>query len=281
MKFPIKLNRLYWGKVLTHIFPSSVDPRVLCSGKIDAVSFTSAVSVLKFGTTLKTTNKKRFTQTIQELANLKFQGLPVVLDVGASDGSASIDVIRNIEFNKYYLTDLNIEIFYNISGGATYFYDEKGVNILMVSDKWVVYFDADGAIFPFNKILNLIKRRIPKLVGGNKKIVLINPELQALVSSKVAICKYNMFEAWNHEKVDLIVAGNILNQCYFSDFEILNVLKNLISALKENGRIVIVDNRPHEKSSIFKFVKGVVKLEKRINGGTDIESLVLNNDTWE
>ena len=90
-----------------------------------------------------------------------------------------------------------------------------------------------------------------------------------------------MFEAWNHEKVDLIVAGNILNQCYFSDFEILNVLKNLISALKENGRIVIVDNRPHEKSSIFKFVKGVVKLEKRINGGTDIESLVLNNDTWE
>lgn len=281
MRFPIKLNRSYWPKLLTQILPSVLDLRSLCSPKTDGVTFTSIVSELKFGKTFKTTQKKRFPLTAQELAGLEFQTQPVILDVGASDGSTSIDVMKAVPFEKYYLTDLNIEVFYNISGGTTYFYNERGDNIMMVTDKWVVYFDADGVIFPFDKILQLINKHIPKSMHDKERIFLIHPELQALNDGRVTILKHNMFETWPHEKVDLVIAANVLNLSYFSTSEILNALKNLVSSLKENGRIVIIDNRPHEQATIFQYTKGIIKLEKKINDGTDIEDLVLNFDGWE
>lgn len=273
MRMPIKLNSTYWGKRLSGIFPSAMDPRALLSEQIGSDAFTSAVSVLKFENTFKTTGLGRFSKTIQELASLKFGAPPVVLDVGASDGSASIDIIRNIEFDKYYLTDLNVAIFCETHNGVTFFYNENSAPILRASDRLIVYFDPAGAFFPFNLILRLFARNVPKL-GGAKKIPLFNPALKAFDNKKISLSKFNMFDQWDGERAYLIIVGNILNECYFSNKEILSVVDNLVSVLNENGRVAIIDNRDSEKSSIFKLMNGVLVLEKSISGGSDIENLI-------
>jgi hypothetical protein len=277
MRFPVKLNRASWPQALTKALPSATDPRVLCHGKVDEKTFTNAVSAFKFGATFKSTQKTRFPLTILELASLPYKQRPIVLDVGASDGITSLDIMQSIPFEKYYVTDLNIEVFYTISGQATWFYDEKGTCILMVTDKWVVYPDIGGAIFPFNKISQLLFSRAPKFESDTAKIVLINPALQERKESRVSVEKHNLLETWLHGTVDLIIAANILNRGYFTASEINHALKKLAAVLNDSGRIVIVDNRPGEKATIFQFTAGNVRVEKRVNGGTEIETLALNS----
>ena len=275
MRFPVKLNRTAWPAQLTQILPSAVDPRILCHGPVDETRFTSAVSTFKFGSTFKSTQKARFPLTILELTRLEFSTPPVILDIGASDGSTSLDLMQALPFEKYYVTDLNIEVYYEVSGPVTWFYAENGTPLLRVSDRWVVYPDIGGAIFPFNLLSQALFRQAPKFSSDIAKILLINPSLLERKDSRVEIQKHNLFDPWPAEKADLILAANILNQGYFTNSEIGLALKKLLTALKDSGRLAIVDNRPGEKASLFRFQNGQMQLEKQINGGTDIEALAL------
>jgi len=277
MRLPLKLNRSYWPKAFTQIIPSVADPRILCKGKVDEKTFSEAIYDLKFRTTFKSTQKARFPLTILELASLSYEQRPVVLDIGASDGITSLDIMQAIPFEKYYVTDLNIELYYQISGNTTWFYDEKGICILMVTDKWVAYPDTVGAIFPFDKIAQIHLARAPKWESDSAKIFLINPALLNRKSSNVVVEKYDVLEKWPYEKVDLIVAANILNSSYFTTSELKQALTNMVTALEGSGRIAIIDNRPSEKATIFFFKNGAAIVEKRVNGGTDIENLVINS----
>jgi hypothetical protein len=277
MRFPVKFNRTFWPQALTKALPSATDPRVLCNGKIDERTFTSAVSTFKFGATFKSTQKARFPLTILEIASLQFEKRLVVVDVGASDGSTSLDLMQAIPFEKYYVTDLNIKVFYEVSGDITWFYDEKGTCILRVTDKWVIYPETGGAIFPFDRISRSLFKHAPKWKSDAARIMLINPVLQARKEINIFIEKHNILETWPHEKADLIIAANILNQSYFTTSEIKQALMNMLAALDGSGWIAIIDNRPNEKATIFQFVEGNIRVEKRINGGTDIENLVLNS----
>ena len=276
MRFPIKLNRSYWAQYLTQILPSASDPRILCSEVIDEATFTSAVSTFKFGATFKSTKKARFPLTVMELSTLSYRNRPTILDVGASDGITSLDIIMAIPFNKYYVTDLNIEVSYQQSENNTWFYDEKGACILMVTDKWVNYPDTAGAIFPFDRIVHKIFASAPKQISPAPKITLINPLLISKNNNAILIEKHNILEAWPHEKVDLVIAANILNRGYFTASEIEQALKKLVLALNEGGRIAIIDNRSIEKTTIFQIEGGIAKIVKKINGGTEIESLAVN-----
>jgi chemotaxis methyl-accepting protein methylase len=104
---------------------------------------------------------------------------------------------------------------------------------------------------------------------------LFNPVLKAQKNSNVFIEKYNILETWPHEKADLVIAANILNPGYFTATEMEQALLNLRAALNQSARIVIIDNRPSEKSTIFQFTGGSVRIEKKVNGGTDIEDRAL------
>jgi hypothetical protein len=277
MRFPVKFNRAAdWPQFLTQNLPSAVDPRVLCQGRVNETVFTSAISTFKFGSTFKSTQKARFPLTVLELGRLEFQVPPVILDVGASDGSTSLDLMQAVPYEKYFVTDLNIEVYYETSGPVTWFYDENGACLLRVTDKWVVYPDIGGAIFPFNLISQSLFKQAPKFQSDIAKILLINPDLLARKDSRVVVAKHNIFDTWPSEKADLIIAANILNRVYFTASELELALKKLLAALKDTGRMVIIDNRPGEKSSFFQFSPaGSVRVEKRVNGGTEIEALAL------
>lgn len=272
MRAPIKLNRAFWPEFLTNRLPSADDPRVLLNENIDETTFTRAVSTFKFGEKLKSTKKDRFPLTIRALCELERTAPPVVLDVGASDGITSLDVMQSLAFTRYYATDLNTEARCRLSSGKGYFYDPTGKALLIVSDRFVVYSEIKGAIPPFGYLVRRMLKRTP-VMDDAARISLINPSIRKKLGANVFFQRHDIRKPWTVEKVDLVLAANILNRCYFPDSEITLAIQNFRAALKDGGYVAIIDNRDVEKSSIFRILGGHCSIVSRINGGTEIESL--------
>ncbi len=274
MRTPIKLNKAYWPEVFTKYLPSAEDPRFLTENVYDAASFSKAVSVFKFGTTFKTTEKNRYPLTLQYLSHIEFSSPPTIIDIGASDGSTSLDAIEKISFHTYYITDLHLEVFYEMKRKEWLFYDCSNTCILMVTDKWMIYPDTKGAFFPFGHLAEYIYSKLPRNATYTGKIRLINPNLASgKHSENIVIKQYNIFEQWNEEKADLIIAANILNN--FSDSDKVKALLNVFDALHNPSKLAIIENKDVEKSTIFHLYDNQIIIENEIHDGTEIKTLVL------
>jgi hypothetical protein len=51
----------------------------------------------------------------------------------------------------------------------------------------------------------------------------------------------------------------------------------MATILGGSGRIAIIENREYEQATIFKLSANTIGVEKRVNGGAEIEALVLNS----
>ena len=58
----------------------------------------------------KTTKQSRFPLTIKALQDIDLASDGIILDVGASDGVASLDAIRSLKYSQYFVTDLNTKV---------------------------------------------------------------------------------------------------------------------------------------------------------------------------
>ena len=207
MRTPLKLNKARWPNGLTVWLPSAADPRVLSRTGLSVDEFSEAVSSLKFGTTYKTTQKARFPLTLKALSELSYDRPPVILDVGASDGITSLDVMEALPFQEYYVTDKYLEILTLDHAGKTYFYGQDGRCILVAAPAWLAYADIGGAIPPFGAIARSLVAAAPRLPETAFRIELVTPELRAR-GRNVRVQQYHMLQPWPHEKSDLIIAAN-------------------------------------------------------------------------
>ncbi|MEP7106932.1 MAG: hypothetical protein ABI760_03105 [Ferruginibacter sp.] len=279
MRFPIKFNSKRVNSKFKGILPLSPDVHDLFDPAIDPKEFGRLMSVFKFGNTFKSTSFNRYPKTQEMLSNYHFSNKPIILDIGSSDGLASLGLIENMSFKCYYLTDLNPYVYFKKNGNTIYFYDEKGLLILFASPLFNIYPQELNFLFSrtfFNKTNRIDK----KLLSDLNLLRLVNPLIK-ISDSKLEFHKYDMFEAWPKERADLIILGNILNRTYFNDDEITRAINNLRIYCNEGALFAIIDNRPNveEKSSIFKLSHGKLSLEHRINGGTEIENLVMQIKT--
>ncbi|MBF0432340.1 MAG: hypothetical protein HQK83_13730 [Fibrobacteria bacterium] len=275
MRAPIKLNKAYWPTPLTRLIPSTNNPLTLLDNNISPEQFSQAVSVFKFGTTLKSTRAFRFPLTVKSLSELSNNKPSVILDVGASDGITSSHVMKQLQWKKYFVTDRNIDVYCREYRGTFYFFDSLANCVLIATNKFVIYREYEDAVFPLNIIAKHFFSTMPPEDSEPQKIRLINPAIHS-ESSDVFVYAYDIFTAWEQEPADLVIAANILNRDYFSDAQILRAIQNLRTALKEGGRLTIIDNRENERSSIFRLEKAMLISEHDINGGTEIKSLVLS-----
>lgn len=269
MLIPVRINSKLIPLGFRKFIPNAPNPLQLLQREITFESFSDCMSVFKFGNVYKSTNKSRYILTAKLLKKYIFEENPNILEIGASDGSASKEFIENLDFKNYYITDLNIVVNYKKTLLGILFYDENDNLLLYANALFVIY---PVSIFAFLKSM---------FKGGNlnpnSQIKLINPYIQNL-KRHVSVLKYNMFEHWNQEFVDVIILANILNLTYFSSNEIVIAIKNLKQFCNENALIVIIENRQNEpeKSSVFKLKGNSFELFDRINSGSEIESLILN-----
>jgi len=276
----IKLNKGYWGGKLPFKRGIIADPLQVFSDDVE--KFSMSMKAFKIGHVTKHTEFKRHQKTqrfikewLHDISN------PNILDIGASDGITSLELIKSLNsFAKYFVTDYNLMCTYFKRKGLFYFFNQLHDCFLIANEKFLFYPNDEW----FFKLLfgNSI-RKIQRL--PHKELLLVNKELQnrSKIDSRIEIFTYNVFEAWNREKLDVIIVGNLLQPGYFTQEKIINGLTNNYNALKDQGILVIIHNEvtrmgETEKSTIYKknFSENHLELVTHINGGVEINNLILS-----
>jgi hypothetical protein len=271
MRAPLKLNRLGWPTLVTRFLSGADDPRPLTQAReASTAEFSRAVSVLKFGTTFKTTKPGR--QPLADaLVAARFAGeRPSILDIGASDGSTSLDLIRRLGtgFERYYVTDYNIALEYAVDDDTTFFRSTAGENILAVTDRFVIYADTADALPPLGWFSTRILSRARALSTWTQ-VQLVQPELQRLAAddSRIEVRRYDVLQPWSGPPLDLVKVANVLNDAYFTPSEIRQAVRVQMNNLRENGILLVIDNRDDERISMFQRRGDRLELVETVHGG--------------
>jgi SAM-dependent methyltransferase len=205
---------------------------------------------------------------------------PYILDIGASSGSTSLDLLELLgdRIGKCWITDLFFHLYVMRKGGATYFFHPLTLHCIMrVTDRLLVYEDTTNAVPPFGWLARILISQAPVFdLEVARRVSMIHPLLRKRVEEEgVVICEHDVFDDWMDEKMDVVKVANVLNRQYFNDSMIKIALEKLKHVLKPGGHLIIVDNRKLEKASLFGLNEGgTFELRGEVNGGCEIKNLV-------
>lgn len=279
----IKPIKEYWSKKIPFLKYGRPNPLQVFSN--DEEKFSKAMETFKFKQVVKQTGAERHsrTQTFLKEWIKTLEKSPVILDIGASDGSTSLRLMDLIDdaFNKYYVTDYNISCDYFSTAGYTYFFNQESECFLVASNKFVFY-PSDKWLFDF-----LFKKQINRIASTDRKeLLLINRNLQnkSQKDERIEIMQHNIFEPWAREKADIIIVANLLNRYYFKDEEIVKALERCYEAMSDGAILAIIRNLPTEeggeveKANIYRKNVSSQSFESihEINGGIEFSELLLS-----
>jgi len=281
MRLPIKFNRRGFTPWIAKWLPSRDDPRALLLNDPESDRFESSVSAIKVGDTWKSTQKNRHVLSDRMILDV-IAGIdsPYILDIGASSGSTSLDLLELLgdRIGKYWITDLFFHLYAMRKWGATYFFHPLTRHCIMrVTDRLLVYEDTTNALPLFGWIARILISRAPVFDPEvARRVSMIHPSLRKRVEEEwVIIREHDVFDDWMEEKMDVVKVANVLNRQYFNDSMIKIVLEKLKDALKPGGYLIIIDNRKLEKASLFGLNEGgMFELRGEVNGGCEIKKLV-------
>jgi hypothetical protein len=283
MRIPIRLKAKEKTRWFEKFISSITDPRMLICDlqDIDRRTFSKLVSSLRTGITWKSTSPARHQRTDELIMEICSDFSPVILDVGASDGITSLELIEKLgsAFTMYYVTDVSFNINIIEQKPNVYFYDSCGKCFLISTRKFLVYSDFTEAYFPLKLIAKKFFAFAPVFnVDRSKQISLIQPDLLRIAKqdARVSIEQYSIFDPWTKIRPDIIKAANILNRTYFSDDQIRSAITNFKTILKEGGKLIVTDNRDEENVSLFYRDNNSFKLQRNIGKGTEIKDIVLS-----
>ncbi len=279
----VHLNRGFWGKIIPGFKIGKHDPLLVFSDGVN--DFSEAMKSFKFKQVYKYTQAGRHTATqafikkwMQENNNN-----PVIVDIGASDGVTSFELIQLLgrNFKSYYVTDYNISCTWLTQNGKTYFFDKED-DCFMVASKKFVYYPEDKWLFDM-----LFKKTIDAIKGKPKQsLLLITKAVQNEMKAdpRIRTQYYNIFEPWQGEKADVIVAANLLNRVYFSDEQIQTALQNCYNALHDKAIIAVIRNQKTgetsetEKANVYQKDESSKSFKSifEVNSGVEINDFILS-----
>lgn len=227
-----RLRRFFW-----------VDPCVVQNDAVTAEAFRAAMSAFWFDGTYKITGANRHPAAdqllIDHVPDLEYAH---IVDIGASDGSTSIDLMRRLPgFARYTMSDRFIEVTAVKKRHRTHFFDTSGRCSLIVGRRLLAWPTMSRSVrlltFPFR---HGVQHEDPRA----EAVLLLNPEVRELIrnDSRVHWRAHNIFEPWTGPRPDVIKVANLLRRLYFDDETILDALTNVLTCLPDGGHLLIVDN---------------------------------------
>lgn len=275
MKRPIRLNRSFCTKVWPGAPRGCPDPRRLLDADISDRDANEILLRMKIHGVFKTTWADRFPATTRLLARQPFDAPPVILDVGASDGSTSLSVMQAVRFARYYVTDQHVQAYACKTRNGMFFCDEESIPFMFANPFFVIYNEAIAAPRAQSGIVRSLFARFDMAKCTDvRKITLMNRALLPKLGAAVRLQRYDIFQPWPFEKANLVIAANILNRDYFSDARLAEALRNLRGAMQPNARLAVIENRPAEQSNLFRLEHGRFLSEGQVGPGSDIKTLV-------
>lgn len=251
------------------------DPRGLLDAGISDRDANEILVRMNIHGVFKTTWSDRFPETTRQLANGGLPSAAVIVDVGASDGSTSLSVMQAVRFRRYYVTDRHISAYACATRKGVFFCDERSNPFMFANRFVVIYNETDGAPRAHSGIVkNLFAGFDMAKCREVRKVPLMNRALLPKLGNDIRLERYDVFEAWPHEKADLVIAANILHRDYFADCQLVDALRNLRDALQDGGRLALIENRPGEQSNLFRLEHGRFMVENQVGAGSNVKSLV-------
>jgi hypothetical protein len=244
MLLPIRPLKGRWPRLLERWFSRFfwADPRVILDDHVSAEDFRVAMSAIHVGDTIKITGSNRHPAADDLLLeNVDISGATIV-DIGASDGSTSVDLIRKLDgFAQYIIADLFFEIDVIQVGRHSIFLDNDGNWILIVGPRSLAW-PAHSALVRF--VFGRLERRARRPGMPVTPALLLNPAARDLVrrDKRISYRVHDIFTPWDGPAPTVVKVANLLRRLYFSDEVISSALHTLLGGLAEGAYLLVVDN---------------------------------------
>lgn len=217
------------------------DPSAITRPDVTSERFREAMSAIHVGGTIKITSSDRHPEPDALLIDSLDTSDLVIADIGASDGSTSLDLVEKLDgFAGFIISDLFLEISWvRTPGGRTVFYDPAGQAILLTGRRFIAWPSISRTV---RTMITPALRRAARL--PRTPVTLLNPDVVALIArdTRVTTREHDVFTAWPDPKPDVIKVANLLRRLYFTDEQIVRALRALHASLPPGGHLLIVDN---------------------------------------
>ncbi len=244
MRFPLRLLRSRWPDVVERRLGRFLwdDPSVITRDDVTPAAFRDAMKAIHVGGTYKITGKDRHGPADALLVDhVDLSGASIV-DMGASDGSTSVDLVERVpDFASYVIADLYLSVQRVRSGSRTVFFAPDGTCVLVVGRRLLAW----PGLSPVMALMCLpTVRRARRSGAALEEVLLLNPETRRLMARdpRVSYAVHDVFEPWPGPSPDVIKVANLLRRLYFSDEDICRALRSLLASLDEGGHLLILDN---------------------------------------
>ena len=218
------------------------DPKVLLDPDASSEDFRRAMSSIHVGSTIKITERDRHPAADQLLLDhLDLTGASIV-DIGASDGSTSVDLVRRLPaFASYTAADLCLAVSAARALRHVVVYDSSGRCILVAGRWWAAWPSLSRTVRALCWPVEAAAARHPE---RREQVLLINPEFRALMNAdpRLSVRVHDVFTPWPDPAPDVIKVANLLRRVYFSDADIDRALDAVFDSLDEGGHLLVVDD---------------------------------------
>lgn len=212
--------------------------------------FSSAISYVFADGTYKTTSAKRTSLADAEVRQcLSEIDSPSLMEVGVSDGSSSLELLRDSSrVDSIRLTDKHPCFYSRRMKWGRIYYDS---NLRRMGFKICGFYLAVSSSERFKGELDPIETISPLVVG---------------VTNSSTIEQFDVFTGRLSEPVSVIKCANVLNLAYFSKQAILEAVRNLEKNIVEDGFLVISHNNERytegEAVVVLQKIKGQLQVVK-------------------
>lgn len=239
---PVRLVRGGWPAAVERRLSRlvEVDPRVVLDPDVTDEAFSAAMACMQVGSTIKITGRNRHAAPdALLLEHVDLVGASIV-DLGASDGSTSLDLLAQLpNFGSYVIADLYLHLSAVEVAGHVVFFDAAERCVLVAGRRILVW--PTGAVGGLvGPLVRVARRRRDRW----RQVLLLCPSARARIAAdpRVSSAVHDVFTVWPGRAPDVIKVANVLRRLYFSDEDILRALQALLASLPEGGHLLVVDN---------------------------------------
>lgn len=200
------------------------------------------MSSIYIGGTIKITSSNRHPDADDLLIRtVDLDGLRIA-DIGASDGSTSVDLIERAgDFAEYTIADRYLTLkAVPVMGHTVMFSGEDCV--LVCGSRLMAWPELSrGANALYSPLISTARRLTDR---RGEEVLLLNPRTRAAIATdpRIKVREHDVFSIWPDPKPDVIKIANLLRRLYFSDDDLLRALHAVAESLNQGGVLMIVDN---------------------------------------
>jgi hypothetical protein len=216
------------------------DPTVVLDPLASDEGFRAAMQSFSMGETIKITRSDRHPEVDQLLLDHVDFTSAHILDIGASDGSTSVDLIRRLpDFERFTIADLHLHADASVNGKRTVFFQADGEAFLCAGRRLIAW-PGESRV-----VRALYRREIERARRDQREsVLLIGPGVRRLAHEdpRVVFAVHDVFQPWSGDQVDVIKVANLLRLDYFPPDRLVAAFGAILESLSECGHLLVVNN---------------------------------------